>query len=192
MDDKLETQKYMRAYYLKNRDKYILREKEYREQNPLKIKEKHKRYREKNRKSINFRNNEYKKRNKAKIFKYNNEWKKKQYKTNILFKLNSLLKAGLRRIVVDGQIKKSKLKFNVFDLKAHLERQFTPEMNWDNYGTYWHIDHVIPLSWFKTQDDLLNKGWGLENLQPLPAKLNIKKSNKNNKTLKELVGDLNE
>ena len=28
----------------------------------------------------------------------------------------------------------------------YLESQFTPEMNWDNYGTYWEIDHIHPLS----------------------------------------------
>jgi 5-methylcytosine-specific restriction endonuclease McrA len=28
----------------------------------------------------------------------------------------------------------------------HLEKQFTKEMNWENYGTYWEVDHIIPLS----------------------------------------------
>lgn len=28
----------------------------------------------------------------------------------------------------------------------YLEKQFTETMNWDNYGTYWEIDHIFPLS----------------------------------------------
>lgn len=32
------------------------------------------------------------------------------------------------------------------EYKQHLENQFTSEMSWDNWGTYWEIDHIIPLS----------------------------------------------
>ena len=32
------------------------------------------------------------------------------------------------------------------EYSLYLEKQFTEEMNWDNYGTYWEIDHSIPLS----------------------------------------------
>ncbi len=32
------------------------------------------------------------------------------------------------------------------EYKLYLEQQFTPEMNWDNYGTYWEIDHIVLLS----------------------------------------------
>jgi hypothetical protein len=49
-------------------------------------------------------------------------------------------------------------------------------MNWENYGSYWHLDHVTPLSWFK--EDELNKAWTLSNLQPLKAILNYSKGNR--------------
>lgn len=29
--------------------------------------------------------------------------------------------------------------------KFHIERQFTPEMNWQNYADIWEIDHIKPL-----------------------------------------------
>ena len=29
---------------------------------------------------------------------------------------------------------------------SHLESQFTDRMSWDNYGTEWEVDHIIPIS----------------------------------------------
>jgi hypothetical protein len=61
-------------------------------------------------------------------------------------------------------------------LKEHLETQFTDGMSWDNRSE-WHIDHIIPLSSAKTEDELY-KLCHYENLQPLWAEDNLKKSNK--------------
>jgi hypothetical protein len=49
-------------------------------------------------------------------------------------------------------------------------------MNWSNRKE-WHIDHIIPLSSAKTEEELL-KLFHYTNLQPLWANDNIKKSNK--------------
>ena len=65
-------------------------------------------------------------------------------------------------------------------LMAHLESQFTDGMTWENYGK-WHIDHIIPISFFQyisTEDVEFKMCWRLENLQPLWAKDNLRKSNK--------------
>lgn len=82
--------------------------------------------------------------------------------------------------------------YSVEDLIFHLEKQFTPEMNWGNHGSYWHIDHIRPISSFNMTSfdcDDFKKCWALENLRPLEAIENIKKGNKmdyynslNNKT----------
>jgi hypothetical protein len=61
-------------------------------------------------------------------------------------------------------------------LKEHLENQFIDGMDWDNRGE-WHIDHIIPLSSAKTEDELY-KLCHYTNLQPLWAEDNLKKSNK--------------
>lgn len=71
--------------------------------------------------------------------------------------------------------------YGVKELKEHLEKQFTPEMTWENHGSYWHIDHIRPKSWFNftsTNDPEFIKCWALDNLQPLPKMLNLKKNNK--------------
>ena len=56
-----------------------------------------------------------------------------------------------------------------------IESLFSEGMSWDNYGPKgWHIDHVRPLSSFTAEDlHLANR---IENLQPLWAEDNLKKS----------------
>jgi len=65
-------------------------------------------------------------------------------------------------------------------LRHHLENQFTHGMSWDNYGRYgWHIDHIIPLSYFDHSDsEQQRRAWHYTNLQPLWARDNLRKSNK--------------
>lgn len=60
--------------------------------------------------------------------------------------------------------------------KIHLERKFTKGMNWGNIGE-WHIDHIIPLSSAKTEEEL-KALCHYTNLQPLWAKDNLSKSDK--------------
>jgi len=73
------------------------------------------------------------------------------------------------------------LGYTTEELKKHLENLFTPDMNWDNYGTYWHIDHIRPKSWFSftsVEDLAFRECWALSNLQPLEAKKNLSKNNR--------------
>lgn len=83
------------------------------------------------------------------------------------------------------------LSFTIAELKASLEMKFLPGMSWENRNL-WHIDHRIPLkfkledgSFYWNQDELADitsdtfrKAWSLENLQPMWAADNIRKSNK--------------
>lgn len=67
--------------------------------------------------------------------------------------------------------------FTFPELTRHLEKQFIDGMTWDNYGSYWHIDHVKPLSWFNLETEF-KLAWALENLQPLKAFENLSKNNR--------------
>ena len=70
--------------------------------------------------------------------------------------------------------------YDFSDLRSHLERNFDNGMTWYNYGE-WHIDHKIPISAHNFTDPThedFQRCWALENLQPMWALGNIKKSNK--------------
>ena len=71
------------------------------------------------------------------------------------------------------------LGIDVKSYRDYLESLFTNEMNWDNRGTLWQIDHIKPLSLF----NLLNEEECLEafnykNTQPLTREQNRIKHNK--------------
>lgn len=69
------------------------------------------------------------------------------------------------------------VNFSFDELRQHLESKFTPEMTWENYGSYWHVDHIRPLSWFDLEKEF-NQAWDLSNLQPLEASKNYSKCNR--------------
>ncbi|MGE8143060.1 hypothetical protein ACQKOE_13880 [Novosphingobium sp. NPDC080210] len=72
------------------------------------------------------------------------------------------------------------LGYSISELRAHIERQFTRGMTWENYGE-WHVDHILPVASFNfdSPDDPDFKAcWALTNLRPLWADDNIRKSDK--------------
>jgi len=118
--------------------------------------------------------------------KRNNERRKERFK----FRFNNdplfALKKRLR-ILVRGSFRKSGytnfktrteeivgISFNEF--KLYMESKFVDGMNWDNRGD-WHIDHIIPLSTAKSEQELIALSH-YTNLQPLWAMDNLKKGNK--------------
>ena len=98
-------------------------------------------------------------------------------------KLMSSINKNIRKTSVEEQdnLFIKELGYSVFQLKVHLESKWTPEMSWENYGEYWHIDHVIPDSWFSydsTEDEKFKECWALNNLQPMLAIENMQKGNR--------------
>lgn len=100
-------------------------------------------------------------------------------------KLNIAMTGNIRRSLKEGAKAghhwETLVCFTVDELKCHLEKLFTPEMSWVNYGSYWHIDHEIPIAAFnfETPEDMdFKRCWGLKNLQPLEAKKNMGKGAK--------------
>lgn len=54
-----------------------------------------------------------------------------------------------------------------------IESKFTKKMKWDNYGHYWHIDHIEPLAAFDVyNNEHMLRAWHYTNLRPLSAKEN--------------------
>ena len=62
-------------------------------------------------------------------------------------------------------------------LSKHLESQFKPEMSWDNYGSYWVIDHIIPLISIDVTNPIeLERVCHFSNLRPLEYIINSSKA----------------
>ena len=82
--------------------------------------------------------------------------------------------------VLRGKYKKDSTTMNLVgctmdELTAHLEKQFTEGMSWDNYGE-WHVDHIRPCASFDLSDQAQQKEcFNWRNLQPLWGIENIKK-----------------
>jgi hypothetical protein len=113
----------------------------------------------------------------------NKQKRRNKYKNDIFFKISHNVRNRVNKYLKSNNIPKRNKTFHIVGcppeyLKEHLETQFVNGMSWNNYGRYgWHIDHIIPLSSAKTEDELY-KLCHYTNLQPLWAEDNLKKSNK--------------
>jgi hypothetical protein len=67
--------------------------------------------------------------------------------------------------------------------RNHIEAQFLPGMSWENRKD-WHIDHIVPLSWFPFDEDpsLLFVASHWTNLRPIWGKDNMRKGNRSHTT----------
>jgi hypothetical protein len=107
----------------------------------------------------------------------------KKYKEDPVFKIKRLLSTRMRDLLKLKNFNKKETYNNIMGcspqyLKEHIENQFMEGMSWENHGLYgWHIDHIIPLSSAKTEEEIY-KLCHYTNLQPLWAEDNLKKSNK--------------
>uniref|UniRef100_A0A0G4GJT7 Uncharacterized protein n=1 Tax=Chromera velia CCMP2878 TaxID=1169474 RepID=A0A0G4GJT7_9ALVE len=72
------------------------------------------------------------------------------------------------------------------DLKAHLEKDDfhgNPGMSWENYGSLWHVDHIVPIQYRGAdgqKPDLETRIARLHffNLQPMWSEENLRKGNR--------------
>ena len=107
--------------------------------------------------------------------------RKKNPKFRLRKVMGTCIRASLLGTDKAGRGWQDLVEYTSEQLKTHLERQFLPWMSWKNYGTKWHIDHIVPLSHFDFQsarDPLFRIAWGLTNLRPLSATKNLKKGGK--------------
>lgn len=60
--------------------------------------------------------------------------------------------------------------------KVYLESKFRDGMSWENYGSVWHLDEIIPVSAWNLQDpDHWKACWHWTNSQPLLVAENLRK-----------------
>lgn len=173
---------YKKQYKMANKAKINEYDIEYRKLNKTKTKEYEKGRYQKNKTKISLYSKNYKTVNKERDREKNNkskrEYTKKRNKIDPLYKLNRNIR-GLISVSIKrrGYIKKSKttdiLGCTGEFFKAYIESQFLSWMNWGNHGLYnglegygWDIDHIMPISSAKTEQDVIRLNH-YTNFQPL-------------------------
>jgi hypothetical protein len=108
-------------------------------------------------------------------------WNPDREQVKLNAKIRSIMGELLRRVVRNKTDRTHvMLGYKKEQLIQRIESQFKPGMTWDNHGLKgWHIDHIIPVSWFVKKGTTDPKIiCALDNLQPLWAKENLSKNNK--------------
>lgn len=117
------------------------------------------------------------------VRQHRREYDKDRYDTNPVIRLNSVMRSSIYRSLngnKDNMSWKKLVGYTLQELKIHLELKFKDDMTWENAGSYWHIDHIVPVYLFNIQsyhDEAFKKCWSLQNLQPLLAEDNLRKNN---------------
>lgn len=78
------------------------------------------------------------------------EYKTERYQNNVEYRLICLTRGRIHQFLKNKDQIKNEETLKLLgccpeDYKIYLEQQFDNNMNWDNQGTYWEIDHIIPL-----------------------------------------------
>lgn len=105
-----------------------------------------------------------------------NEWCKNESNNNVNYRLKKSIAARLRTVLVKNDTTMNYIGCNIQYLREWFEYNFTDEMNWDNYGSFWSIDHIIPVAKFDlTNETEKLKCWNWTNLMPVTVKYNSSK-----------------
>ena len=150
---------------------------EHREENALRSLKYHKEHR----KELAVRQKEYQKNHKKETlsrlkWRYHNDpaWK-------IIILLRCRMRLALKRNQKAGHTTEL-IMCSVSELKTHIEKQWLPRMNWENHGygeDKWHIDHIIPVSFFDMSDAVeQHMCFRYQNAQPLWQTDNFDKRDK--------------
>jgi len=114
---------------------------------------------------------------------YAKKHQKERKKTDSKFRLDCNMATAIWVALKNrkaGRKWKTLVGYSLEKLIDRLEYQFDNKMNWQNYGSYWWVDHKKARSLFNytlPEEQAFKDCWCLANLQPLEKIENIKKSN---------------
>ena len=161
-------------YYNDNKDSILKKAKLAWVNNKIKYKNKNSDYYIENKELFKAKNSAYYRLHKSDIISKGLVYIKQKEKTDANFKLlnrNRTRMYQFLRGINKSTNTKELLCVDADFIWQHLEKQFRDGMTRENYGRVWHIDHIIPLQFFKDNcllDETNQKlmfHWG--NLQPL-------------------------
>ena len=187
-----------REWYRNNKEKALAYGKEWKEDNREKVNQYNRKWKEANAEAVRISDKEYRAKNKEQRLEYDRQWRTlnierarelgrkatAKRRETPRGKLSSNVSREIRESLKTSKAARhweSLVDFTVDQLKLHLEKLFTTEMNWENYGSVWEIDHKVPIAVhnFEKPEDLdFRLCWSLKNLQPLEKSKNRSKGDK--------------
>jgi hypothetical protein len=111
------------------------------------------------------------------------QYERDRYQNDVQYRLKKILRTRLFKTIKGLKSSKSMLSLIGFDITAFrewIEFQLGGTLfTWDNYGTTWDIDHVVPCSSFDLTDHTAKQTcFKWSNMRPLGKAQNYTKSNK--------------
>jgi hypothetical protein len=163
--------------------------KEYRQNNSEKIKEQrikykqyHKEYYQSNSDIIKTRVKNWQLERKEELNEYWRTYRNKRHQTDLIFSIKNNLRCRINSSIKNNSKLSTSIDLlgcSIEEYKLYLEKQFDENMSWENWGTYWEIDHIKPLCTFDLslkENQLL--AFNYQNTQPLEKIKNRTKSKK--------------
>jgi hypothetical protein len=152
----------------------------WRKDNKDKIKKYNKQWKENNKEY----NKQYQINNYKKIREWNNQYRNTKRKINLKFNLNRKISTAIWYSLKGnkaGRHWETLVGYTLNDLIKRLKKTIPKNYTWNDYlqGKL-HIDHIIPVTAFnfkKPEHIDFGRCWSLDNLQLLPARENLIKSN---------------
>jgi len=161
-------------FYTDNKDTLSIKNQKYRKENEVKINEQRKIYRDQDhiKKRTKQANRDYLPIKKEKI--------KLKRKTDLNFQISEVLRSKIHKMIKGKNTSyKSLIGCENEFLMKWLAFRFDEKMNWDNFGSYWQIDHILPINSFNfSNENDKNVCFHWTNLQPLTCIENRRKTDK--------------
>lgn len=173
MDDASQQKReYNRKYYEANKARILAKNAEYRDMHKEEIEAQRKLYRERTRDHIARKNREYLPIKKLKI--------KERRLVDENFRISEVIRSKVHKLLRGLPTSyQALLGLEMDKFKDWITFQFESDMTWNNFGSVWQIDHVLPMSRFDlSAPDQRSICYGWTNLQPLRVYENRLKSNK--------------
>lgn len=181
--NKEKIKEWSKEYYINNKDRIMKVHSEYEIREKSKILKRGKTYYSNNKEKYLINQRNYREKNRESVNKNRIRYRNERRENDSLYKLTENMRSRVKDYLDIKKITKKNKTFDIVgctpkELSIFLEKKFKDGMTWDNYGFYgWHIDHIIPLSSAKTEEELY-KLFHYTNLQPLWAFDNLSKGDK--------------
>lgn len=111
----------------------------------------------------------------------NNNRRRKRLKTDQQYKLAYYLRGRINRAIKKEYRAGSAvddLGCSIAEFKSYIEDRFKGPMTWENWGSVWQLDHVVPLTHFDLSNrESFLKAAHFTNLQPMLKENNHRKGN---------------